>query len=154
MIHQIKKQKKSLPIMLASVKQQHWPEDNTRNCRKFVSIRSWYSMQLSMIVLWKRHLCLLPHLWKVGGNAPISCVHACRYQQSLSRCNTCQDVCFQTAHHMRQNAHYRNLKWTLEDLLPCYCYKIKINTRTIRSQVSQPVSADKWATYKLTTVWH
>jgi len=21
-----------------------------------------------------------------------------------------------------QNAYYRNLKWTSEDLLPCYCY--------------------------------
>jgi len=24
--------------------------------------------------------------------------------------------------HMQQNAYYRNLKWTFEDLLPCYCY--------------------------------
>jgi len=67
---------------------------------------------------------------------------------------TCQNVCNQISHHMRQNAYYHNLKWTLEDLLPCYCYTIKTNSRTICSQVSQPASADKWATCTLTTVWH
>jgi len=46
--------------------------------------------------------------------------------------------------HMRQNAWYRNLKWTL-DLLPCYCDTIKTNGKTIRSQVWQPVSAGKGA---------
>jgi len=37
---------------------------------------------------------------------------------------------------MRQNAYDRN--WTFEDLLPCYCYAIKSNDRTIRSQALQP----------------
>ena len=37
--------------------------------------------------------------------------------------------------HMRQNAQYRNLKWTFEYLLPCYYYTIKTNIKTIRSQV-------------------
>jgi len=27
--------------------------------------------------------------------------------------------------HKRQNAYHRNLKWTLEDLLPFYCYTTK-----------------------------
>ena len=36
---------------------------------------------------------------------------------------------------------YCNLKWTLEDLLPWYCYTLKINSKTIRSQVWQPVPA-------------
>jgi len=141
--------------MLASVKQQYWPKNNTRNYRKFVSNRSRYSMKLSMILWWKRHLRPVTPLMKgQGAMPPISCVPACRYQQSLSPCIICQDVCVQTAHHMRQNAYYRNLKWSLEDLLPCYCYTIKTNSRTIRSQVSQPASADKWATSKLTTAWH
>ena len=88
---------------------------------------------------------LLPPLWKARGVMPISCVPACGHQQSLSRCITCQDVCFQTAHHMRQNAYFRNLKWTLEDLLPCYCYKIKTNSRTICLHVLQPASAaNEW----------
>jgi len=47
--------------------------------------------------------------------------------------------------HMQQNAFYRYLKWTFEDLLPCYCEAIKINKRQIRSHVSQPTSAWKKA---------
>jgi len=38
----------------------------------------------------------------------------------------------------RQITYYRNLNWTFEDLLQCYCYAINTNSRTIRSQVSQP----------------
>ena len=34
--------------------------------------------------------------------------------------------------HMWQNAYYRNLKWTFEDLLPCYCYAVKTKSTTIR----------------------
>jgi len=30
-----------------------------------------------------------------------------------------------------QNAYYRNLKRTFEDLLPCYCYAIKTENTTI-----------------------
>jgi len=33
--------------------------------------------------------------------------------------------------HMQQNACCCNLKWTFEDLLPCYCYAIKIKSTTI-----------------------
>jgi len=40
---------------------------------------------------------------------------------------------------MRQNAYDRN--WTLEDLLPYYCYSIKSNGWTIRSEALQPESA-------------
>ena len=32
---------------------------------------------------------------------------------------------------MRQNAYSHNLKWTFEDLLPCYCYAIKTRSTTI-----------------------
>ena len=39
--------------------------------------------------------------------------------------------------------HY--LKWTFEDLLPCYCYAIKTNDNTIRLLVSQLASAGKRA---------
>jgi len=118
--------KKLIPIMLASVKKQCWPKNDKRNYRKFISIWSWYSMKLSMILLWKRHLRHVTPLSKVRGAMPsISGVPACRYQQSLSRCITCQDVCVQMSHHMQQNTDYLNLKWILEDLLPCYCYTIK-----------------------------
>jgi len=34
---------------------------------------------------------------------------------------------------MRQNACYRNLRRTFEDLLPCYCYAIKIKGRLQQS---------------------
>jgi len=44
---------------------------------------------------------------------------------------------------MRQNAYSRNLKWTFEDLLLCYCYAIQIKSTTIRLQVSHPTSAGK-----------
>ena len=39
---------------------------------------------------------------------------------------------------MQQNAYCRNLS---EPLLPCYCYAIKANFKTILPQVSQPASA-------------
>ena len=45
--------------------------------------------------------------------------------------------------HMRQNAYDRN--WTFEYLLPCHCYAIKSNDRTIRSQALQPASAGEVA---------
>ena len=44
---------------------------------------------------------------------------------------------------MRQNAYYRNLKWTFEDLLQCYCYAIKTKITIIRYHVSHPASAGK-----------
>jgi len=34
--------------------------------------------------------------------------------------------------HMRQNACSHNLKWTFEDLLPCYCYAVNTKSTTIR----------------------
>jgi len=45
--------------------------------------------------------------------------------------------------HMWKNASYRNLKRAREDSLPCYCYAINSNSRTISTQVSQLVSADR-----------
>ena len=45
----------------------------------------------------------------------------------------------------RQNAYHRNFKCIFEDLLPCYCYATKANSRTIRSRVSQSASADREA---------
>jgi len=38
-----------------------------------------------------------------------------------------------------------HLKWSFEDVRPCYCYTIKTNSRSIRSQVMQPASAGKGA---------
>ena len=46
----------------------------------------------------------------------------------------------------KQNACYRNTKWTFEDLLPCYCYAMKTNWRTICSQLSYlPLQVKKGA---------
>jgi len=45
--------------------------------------------------------------------------------------------------HMRQNAFDRN--WTFEPCCHCYCYAIKSNDRTIRSQALQPASAGEVA---------
>jgi len=45
--------------------------------------------------------------------------------------------------YMRQKACYGDLKCIFEDLLPCYCYETKVNSRKIRSRVSQPASARK-----------
>jgi len=39
---------------------------------------------------------------------------------------------------MQQRGWYRNTKWTFADLLLCYCYAIKTNSRKIGSQLSQP----------------
>jgi len=47
--------------------------------------------------------------------------------------------------HMQQNAYHPILKCIFEDLLPCYCYARKANSRTICSRVSQPASAGKEA---------
>jgi len=52
----------------------------------------------------------------------------CYQQQSLAA-NTCQDVCVQQSHAAKR--YCRNLKWTFEDLLPCYCYAAKANSRTV-----------------------
>ena len=51
-----------------------------------------------------------------------------------------------------QNAYYSS-----EPLLPCDCYAIKTNIRTIRSQVLQSASAGNGADLvncKLITAWH
>jgi len=49
--------------------------------------------------------------------------------------------------HMQQNARHRNIKWIFADLLPCNCYAIKTNNRTIHSRLSQPTSAGKGGTW-------
>jgi len=46
---------------------------------------------------------------------------------------------------MQQNGYHSNFKRIFEDLLPCYCDAKKDNSRTIRSEVSQPASAGKEA---------
>ena len=57
---------------------------------------------------------------------------------------------------MQQNACYRNIKWTSEDLLPCYCYARKTNSRTIaRDFRNTPLQANEgtWVNCKLITTW-
>ena len=67
-----------------------------------------------------------------------------RYQQPLSRCITCQDICVQQLHAAKR-LHHRDLKCIFEDLLSCHCYATQANSTPIRSRVSQPASAGKEA---------
>jgi len=46
----------------------------------------------------KTTLSPLSLFWNVRGNATTLSVPAYRYQQSQSRCSTCQDVCVQQSH--------------------------------------------------------
>jgi len=71
-------------------------------------------------------------------------------QQSLSRCNACQYVYVQQTHATKRP---RNFKEVAKDLLPCYCYAVKTDSR-ILSQLSQtPLQAKKrpWLNCKLQT---
>jgi len=59
--------------------------------------------------------------------------------------------------HIWQDASYRNLKLTFEDLLRRYFYAIQASSRTIRSQVRNvPLQAKKrtWVNCKLIIAWH
>ena len=59
--------------------------------------------------------------------------------------------------YMQQSPYYGDSRCIFEDLLPCYCYATKANSRTIRSRVSQPASASKEANLvngKLMTACH
>jgi len=78
-------------------------------------IRQGFSLTLTMD---------FPNLWKPCYRFTHACFHkvssevACRYQQGLSRLSlyclpTCQMSAFSS--HKRQNACYRNFKWTFED---------------------------------------
>jgi len=86
------------------------------------------------------HRC--PHIESQGGNSPTlwrPCLPLSAVTVSLHylpRCLRSTVTCAKLD---------VNLMWTLEYLLPCYCYTIKTNSRTIRSQVGQPASACKGA---------
>jgi len=69
------------------------------------------------------------------------CTWLTAVSMSLSRCITCHDVYFHQSHATKRLPPY--IKWTFEDLLPCYCYAIKTNSRTTRSRLSQPTSGGK-----------
>ena len=60
--------------------------------------------------------------------------------------------------HRRQNTYCRNLKWTFEDLLPCYCYAIKVNNRKFLPQFRNlPLQSKErtWVNCKqLITAWY
>jgi len=80
-------------------------------------------------VMKKKSPITLPPFWKIRGegNSPLSGVPAYRYQQSLSCCITCREVCVQKSH-AEKRINYRNFKCTVEDFLPYYCYTIKTIT--------------------------
>jgi len=77
-------------------------------------------------------------------------IHPCFFSHSsIKQCVlplsalTVSDVWGQQSH-AEKRINYRNLKWTFDDSLPCYCYTTKRNSRTMLSQVSQRKSAGKW----------
>ena len=113
---------------------------------KYVAIRSWYTIEIIYDAVMKKTPPLqLLLFWKDRGAVPpLFGVPAYRYQHSVSRCITCQDGCVQQSH-AEKRINYRNMKWTLEDWLPCNCYAMKTKGTTIRSQVSQPASEGKGA---------
>ena len=126
---------------------------NKRNHRHFFfnSI-----LKVSMMLLWKRHLHPDTHFSKARGQCPHS--PASLLTAINSHCLAALPAKISTFNsHRWQNAYYCNLKWTLEDSLPCYCYTINTNSRTIRSQLcSLPPQTKKWTwvNCKLITTWH
>jgi len=63
---------------------------------------------------------------------------------SLHYCITCQDPYVQQSQAAKHPLPQLEVK-PLKNWLPCYCYAIKANSRTIISQVPQPASAGEWA---------
>ena len=78
-----------------------------------------------------------------------------QYQQSLSRCINFQRCVRWTVTCVKTRTA---VTWRQPlNLLSCYCYAIRTNSGTIRSQVSHPASASKGADLvnrKLITAWH
>ena len=81
------------------------------------------------------HSCFFSHSMKLRG-LPLSAVTVLLHY--LPRCLRSTVTC-------GKNTCYRKLKWTTKDALLCVCDTIKINNRTVASQVSQLDSADKEA---------
>jgi len=84
------------------------------------------------VLLWS-HSCFFLQSINVRG-LPLSACHC--LAALLAKMSTFNSF-------MQQNACHRNTKWTFADLLLCYCYAIKTNSRIIRSGLSQPASAGK-----------
>jgi len=94
-------------------------------------------------------------------------IHSCFFSQSINVCNLPLSACHCLAaltakmcafnRLMQQNACYRDIKWTFADFLPCYCYAMKTNSRTIRSDFRNPplqAKEETWVNCKLITAWH
>jgi len=140
------KNKKSLPIMLAAVQQQWWPQKKTKKTNEtqkicfnliLINHKITYDIVMKKTPLPPAHC---PSFQKSGGNAtalrrPYLANSSHSLAALLSR-PTCPDVCVQQSHAAKRQ--YCNVKWTFEDLLPCYCYTIKTNSKTTRSQAWQP----------------
>jgi len=105
---------------------------NERNYRKFVWFRSWQTIKLPTMLLWKRHLRLRCTSFERSWGQ----CHRSLASQLAAISNHClgalpAKMCAFNSH-MRQNANI--VTWILEDLLPCYCYTIKTNSKTIHNQ--------------------
>jgi len=74
----------------------------------------------------RTHHCHKPTwLNKVTTQQSLITISLAAFPAKLSSFNSC----------LRQNAYHRNFKSIFEELLPCYCYATKANSRTIRSPV-------------------
>jgi len=120
-----------------------------------ISLRQWSGGTAQLRTLEGKLVASFALCWQQGFfSHSIKVRDLCCQQQSLAA-YTCQDVCVQQSHAAKP--YCSNLKWTFEDLLPCYCYATKANSRTRRSQVSQSAFAGKGAdsvNYKLITAWY
>jgi len=104
------------------------------------------SLDLSLLTKWPVFVqnasgnpSSLSPFWKVRGQchrSPASLLTAISSHCLAALPGTCPDVCVQQSHAAKRQ--YCNLQWTLEDLLPGYCYTLKTNSKTIHLQVLQP----------------
>ena len=112
-----------------------------------------------------RWYCAVAHLTGNTGCKNALCWQQCFFSHSIKARGLCyqqplaaytsQDACVQQSHATKP--YCRNLEVNFEDLLPCYCYATRANSRTKCTQVSQSAFAGKGADLvncKLITAWY
>ena len=108
-----------------------WPKKQTQSTLQSHTNNGFFKHVETLLQI---HACFFSHNMKLRA-LPLSAVTVSLHY--LPRCSI-------VAVHW-QNAFCCSLKYTFEDLLPCYCHAIKPNDRTICAQVSQHATARKRA---------
>ena len=134
--------------MLVSLQQRCWPQNNNKNCSKpfwtfgcvnncIIAFRVDLDNSWNYLWYWygKAPPSQLPPFWKIRGH-----LSAIRRSWSLSRCITCK-ICLRSI--VTCGKTPSTVIWTYDESLPCHCYALKANSRTMRSQVSRHESAAK-----------